>query len=445
MTTALPTASNFRRSTRARKAFRPATIVGLLAVGAVAFVVLLYALGTGLTGQQDRNGGAHAGSNSINGFAGLAQLLEATGRNVTLSRSPAAYDDPGLLVITPSQFGDGEEIWETVIERRYIGPTLLVMPKWNAIPIPEDAEVDAEEGWIILGATSPPYWLEDAEGLAEAEILHGETQGWSGLGLSGTLAAPEQTQALVEETAVRILPIVTDSEGDVLAGVREDDGFYSVLYERAGIPYSQDNVYDHDQSSWPVVIVFEPDLLNNYGLADETRARLALALVDATMDGEDLSVTFDLALAGLGSTQNLLTLAFTPPFLAATLTLLLIALVIAWRGVRRFGAARAEAPAMAHGKTQLAANGARLLQRAKRWHLLGAPYADMVAARIAATLGIRSRDPSERAAAIDRVLLAETGQARFAETAAALRNAERPQDILRAARDLRDIERTLHR
>ena len=127
------------------------------------------------------------------------------------------------------------------------------------------------------------------------------------------------------------------------------------------------------------------------------------------------------------------------------LLIALIALVIAWRGVRRFGAARAEVPAIAHGKTQLAANGARLLQRAKRWHLLGAPYADMVAARIAVTLGIRTRDPAERAAAIDRVLMAETGQARFAETAAALRSAERPQDILRAARDLRDIERTLHR
>lgn len=435
-----------RRSSRARSAFRPATVVGLLLVGALAFLLLLLALGMGWTGQEDRDGGAHAGSNSLNGFAGLVQLMEARGLDVSLSRSPAAFDEEALLVLTPDQFSDGEEVWDVIEGRRYVGPTLLVMPKWNAFRLPTDnPKIKSRDGWVQLGGTSGPYWLEEAAGLEDADVRQGEVAGWKGLGLTGKLPDPKQVQALVNEADVDMLPMVLDDDGDQLAGVVEDGGYYPVLHDMAGISFTDNEIDDQDDSAWPVVIVFEPDLLNNYGMADEARARLAMELVTATMDDYDLPVVFDLTLAGLGKSENLLTLAFTPPFLAATLTLLLIGLVIAWRSFRRFGAARAEQPAMAHGKTQLASNGARLLERAKRWHLLGEPYAEMVAARIASTLGIRTRDPEERAAAIDRALVAETGEPRFAAAADALRKAERPQDILRAARELRQIERTLQR
>src|SRR5690606_34728896 len=134
---------------------------------------------------------------------------------------------------------------------------------------------------------------------------------------------------------------------------------------------------------WGVVVVAEPDLMNNYGLADSRRAELAYALVDAAREGQDIPVVFDLTLPGLGQSENLLTLAFRPPFLAATLSLLFAALVIAWRALRRFGPARAEAHARTMGKRQLAHNGAALVERARRLHLLGPPYAALAIGRIA--------------------------------------------------------------
>src|SRR5690606_35338854 len=162
-------------------------------------------------------------------------------------------------------------------------------------------------------------------------------------------------------------------------------------------------------------------------------------------EGEDLPITFDLTLAGLGRSENLLTLAFRPPFLAATLCLLLAALVIAWRAFRRFGPPVAEGPVVAMGKRQLATNGAGLIERAKRLHLLGPPYAALVTGRIAATLGVREADAVARDAAVGHALSARGLADDFAERVEALRRARHPAELLRAAGELRTIERTLAR
>ena len=101
---------------------------------------------------------------------------------------------------------------------------------------------------------------------------------------------------------------------------------------------------------------------------------------------------------------------------------------------------------MAHGKRQLALNGAALLGRVKRWHLLSEPYAALVSRRMARTLGIREQDPAMREAAIDRALQREGSDGTgFARAAHNMRGATSPREIIRAARALRTIERTLTR
>ena len=100
---------------------------------------------------------------------------------------------------------------------------------------------------------------------------------------------------------------------------------------------------------------------------------------------------------------------------------------------------------MAQGKRQLARNGAALVEKVKRWHLLKQPYEDMVGRRLARGLGLRSVSEADaREAAIDRAM-ARRGHdgATFSRLAADLRKAERPRDIIRAARALRTFERTL--
>ena len=444
--------------------FRPGVVAALLLVGAAAFILLLLALGKGWTGDNTRNGGEHASSNALNGFSGLARLLEADGYVVELSRNPGAFEEYGLLILTPPHFANGNDIAEAIKDHRDYGPTLLILPKWNANLVPDNApgklRGKVKQGWVTLGEASQPYWfhgmdwegeLEDNEGGmaiqvpvapdAEGdkkqtkkekthnrliEVAIGETNAWNFETTSGKLARPDVSQALLRKGEQTFYPVIVDSEGDML--LAEWDGG------------------DASDYLYPVYVAFEPDLFNNYGLADFPRAQLAFDVIAELDDNENLPILFDLTFPGLGSSENLLTLAFEPPFLAATLSLILVAILIAWRGLRRFGPPRAEAPAMARGKRQLARNGAALIARLKRWHLLSAPYALSVAARIATALGIRDGNREAREAAIDRALERRgyngTG---FAETAHSLRQAQAPRDIIRAARALKSLERELQR
>lgn len=425
---------------RADSPFSPRTVLAVLLVGGGAFLLFLYAIGAGWNGRSDRDGGAHAAANGLNGFAGLVRLLEAQGHEVALSRSEARLQDEALLVLTPQVFADGERIAGIVEGRRYYGPTLVILPKWFTMEVSRLQSVEAPRGWVVLAGATEPGWLEELDGLTEAGPEIGERRSWEGIGLAGSFPDPEQVLTL---EAPGVLPLVTDERGDLLAGYVADLGTYPVLAEAAGMPDRDPEEPDTDEDLWPVVIVAEPDLMNNYGLADRERARLAHAIVDAALEDYDMPVVFDLTLAGLGRSENLLTLAFTPPFLAATLALLLAALVVAWRAFRRFGPPVAEAPALAMGKRQLARNSAALVERARRLHLLGPPYAALVTARIAEALAIREADPQAREAAIARVLAARGIADDYAARAEALRRARHSAELLRAAGALRTIERTL--
>ena len=408
--------------------FRPLTVGLLLLVGAFAFLLLLYAIGQGWTGEDEGAAGEHAASRGLNGYAGLVQMLEASQHTVELSRTPGGFDDYSLLVLTPPHTADPAEIEAVLQQRRYIGPTMLVLPKWQAMPLDDEQadQADAGDGWVQLGGAISPGWFSQLALAKGSSLVVGTTQGWEAFGSSGELPDPKSVQALVEQPDFSLDPLVLDSEGDMLAGL---------------------SYYDGDDDAWPVLVVFEPDLLNNYAMADQSRAELAVALIEAATDGEPgVSVVFDLTFAGLSGNQNLLTLAFAPPFLAATLCLLLAALVIAWRAFKRFGPPVAEVPALAQGKAGLARNGAALLGRVRRWHLLAEPYAALLTTRIAATLGIREVEPSARDAAIE-LALERAGHPRtgFSQAAHTMRNARKPGEILRAARALKTIERMLKR
>ncbi len=409
--------------------FRPGTVLALLLVGVLAFVLLLYALGRGWTGQEERNGGNHAAANGLNGFSGLATLVESTGTPVSRIRNRAELENYGLLILTPPLWTDPEEIDEIIQQRidYATGPTMLILPKWLAMQVPTEAQVESEDGWVILSSASSPDWFEQLTIGEGTTLAIGRTGGWLGLGLEGDLPEQDQVQALLSDPGNSFRALLVDDEGDVLA---------AELVQESG--------YD-DYDAWPVIVVFEPDLLNNFGMADRNRAAMALQLVEEATFGDDLPILFDLTLNGLGGSQNLLTLAFRPPFLAATLCMLLAALVIGWRAFRRFGPPVAEAPATAQGKRQLARNGAALVERVKRWHLLKKPYENMIGRRLAKGLGLRSVSETDaREAAIDRAVArrGHDGPA-FSRLAADLREAERPRDIIRAARALRTFERTL--
>jgi hypothetical protein len=475
-------------------AFSPRTVLALLLFGAITFFAALYFIGSGQTGQDLESGDAHAAGRGLNGYRALADVLEARGSDVSISRNRARLQDEALLVLSPSPYADGEDVFETISNRRYYGPTLVILPKWYAMPVPQYIDPNAKDGWVVLAGAGSPRWLGDIEGLGEVKLTiddgekDDEPRSWEGFGMSGKLPSPLAVQSIEGENLV---PLIKSEDGKVLAAYWNDNGYYPGLADQAGVQpggrdpspivatpnvvavappddtyydddgyYIDDDYYAdesyadesyadnesyYDNDRWPVVFVAEPDLLNNYGLADRTRGMAALSLIDMTMEDYDLPIVFDLTLNGLGTSENLLTLAFRPPFLAATLCLIIALIVIGWRAFQRFGPPIAESRPIAFGKQQLVMNGARMIQRVRRFHLLGPPYADLMTRRIAKQLGIRhSADIAHLEAEVERVLATRKIEAPpYSQAASTLRDARGPGELLRAAATLKKIERKL--
>ena len=418
----------------AARTFGPRAALGLVAVGAIAFVALLYAIGAGLTGGGN-NGGAHALSRGLTGYAGLVELLEGTGVEVVRARDPARLDDAGLLVLTPPHDADGAEVARIVEAHRYSGPTLVVMPKWVQIPVGGNA---AKPGWVALAGTRRALWTGSlAKGL---DVALGRVER-ADFGLGGPAVSLGDGNAMQSLTIAKeaAIPLVRGSRETTLVAYLNDAGSYPALDDWSGWDPSD----EPDDDLFPLVIVAEPDLLNNRGLANKPVALNALALLRRVRDGEKSPVIFDVTLNGLGRARNLLTLAFTPPFLAATLALLLAALAVAWRGFIRFGPPRLAARPIAFGKSALVENSAGLIRRAGRIRLLGAPYAAVVTQRTVRALGL---PPGSDAAAIDSVQTRRglTGPL-FSAEATALAAARNPADLVRHAVALQTIEKGLSR
>ena len=150
---------------------------------------------------------------------------------------------------------------------------------------------------------------------------------------------------------------------------------------------------------------------------------------------------------GCGLSYTLRRALFPPPFLAATLCLLLAALITGWRAFLRFGPPLVADRAIAFGKRALVANAAGLVRRSGRLHLLAGPYADRVRDRLVQALGLpRTLDADQAAEAIDRSIAARRPELEpYSAIARRLQAARRPHDLLKAARDLHALERMLIR
>ena len=414
-------------------AFSKRGTFALVAFGIVAFVAFLFLIGQGGMSGSANNGRAHAASTGLTGFAALTRMLEADGMSIERSRDRGALDAPGLLVLTPPGEVHTEELADIVEARRTVGPTMVIAPKWFAMPASGD---DARQGWVhVLGASDG--WeleLDGAELALGIDENRARASRWQGTGdLRGSLPSRRATMHLDPEGADGpIDALVTDGEGRILAGYLRDDGSFldGDLYldpgRGDGVPV------------FGVMLVAEPDLMNNWGLADRNRAMQARELIDIARQGTEAPVRFDLTTNGIGASRNLLTLAFEPPFLAATLTLLLALAIAFWRAFARFGPALRPAPAIQPGKGQLVTNGAQVIARSGRLNLVRDPYADLVGRRIARRLGLGDRGDMPVEAA-----LRERDHTDVAQAMEDLRDARGTKQTLRAARALRDLERTL--
>ncbi|MEO9470004.1 hypothetical protein [Parasphingorhabdus sp.] len=369
--------------------FQRTAIVIMFVIGFAAFVALLYGLGTGDRLNSGQNGQAHGASNSIVGFKGLVNLLEKTGTRVEFSRTAAGLDKEGLLILTPPPYSDAEALNQVIDNRAYVGPTMIILPKWYVGSLPTLKKGWVQRGGLVAAEDSVNLLAEMAEVEINIPDLGEDDPKPSSRPLARSAMdiaiSPPQNPVTISGATIR--NIVTDPDsGGALIAYLDDGGVYAQL---DSLDESQiTNEEDIDESYFPVVFVADADLLNNAGMADQKTARHALALIAAASMGGSETVTFDLTFNGLGASENLLTLAFEPPFFSATICLIIAALAAAWMGFNRFGPPARDARSIEFGKTALVNNSAGFIHRMQREYLVADPYADLIQAQAAKAAGI---------------------------------------------------------
>lgn len=429
--------------------FTVRTALALVLFGCGMFVALLWMIGSGLGEGRANNGGAHAEGRGLNGYAALSDYLERRGFTVRHGRSEKSHKEPGLLVLTPPANMDGKAIDKIVAARRAIGPTLVITPKWNAFPTGA-GDTSAKSGWVHLAGPSGVQWRGFLDNLTLYPVGGGKNPArldWFARGIRGTF--PQRALAMAGK-GPGMAPLVLSANGRDVFAAYLDDGYYPNL--AALSPPGWPTEADEDEGEvYPLVMVYDADLLDNYGMARQPSAQLAEALVRAALSDADgqasgpQSVTFDLTLNGIKRSDNLLTMAFSPPFLAATLCLLLAAGAVGWRAFLRFGPPRVPGRAIAFGKRALVANSAGLIVRSRRYHLLGPPLAEAARQRLVRAFALpRDRDPASELAALDQAARAAgAGDHAFSEISARLSQARNQRDLVKAAHELHALERTL--
>lgn len=407
--------------------FQRRTIVIMVIIGFAAFISLLFALGANDPSGGGKNGAAHAASNSLVGYVGLAHLLEKTGTPVTYSRNAAGKNFEGLLVVTPDIFADGAALKQLTDDRSYVGPTLIILPKWSVAPGRK-----LKKGWVErVGPLGPELLAEMLSDISEVKLKRGNDTGG---GRRVASAVGDQVRLPPQPTTVSgdyMRTIIGDAaSGEALVAYLDDGGQYAQLDALDESRISKEE--DIDPDLFPVVIVADADLLNNGGLADKENARNALALFKAASTGSENKVSFDLTFNGLGRTDNLLTHAFAPPFLSATICLIVAALAAAWMAFNRFGPALLERRSIDFGKAALVHNSADFIQHMGRSHLVTIAYAKAIrrAAIRALNLPATMSDSD-----IDRELdaLGATEQGYFSSLFHALTHAQKAYEIAAAA------------
>jgi hypothetical protein len=381
-------------------AFRPATILFVVAVGILAFVGMLVLGAYAPDLRPTRNGGTHAMSNAATGFSGLVRLARATGRRPLIVRNEQLLDSEDLVVLTPET---GATDLGPILSRRTGKPTLVVMPKWWTVPDP------AHAGWVRAQGMRP---LADLEATLAPDHRVRVQRGAGGRPLR-TVAG----QAPPDMRFTAPGPLQTVAGPDLEPIVIDDTG-RSVLAKV------------HDRALY---LLADPDLLSNRAMADRGRAAAALTLLDYLNATGAKSIVFDVTLNGLGQSRSPLRLVFDPPFLAVTLALAAALVLAGLQAVARFGPARRPQRAIAFGKAALIDNAAALVRQAGREAALGGRYAEMIRDRAVTVFGVPAR---LRDLAINDYLDKLGGRERFSALASAADQARGREEVLAAAQAL---------
>jgi hypothetical protein len=398
-------------SARPPEVFSARVAIILFLVGVFSFSAFI-TLSTFAPDVPESDARAHALSRSAIGYAGIVKLARAAGAIVGVSRTrPEVQSRPAFVILTP-----GSKLTFEEADRLAGQAVLVVLPKWLGVPSFD------HPGWVMESIPMSEASVADVldEIAPKAKVTRQPAPFRPVLNVDwketrsptrGDAIRPGKIASLQTISTPDLTPVMTTRQGETVLGViRGDD-------------------------SPDIYVLSEPDLLNTQGIADLDTARAGMALLD-TLRAPGEPITFDVTLNGYARSRNLLRLALEPPLLAATLSFLLVAALIAWRAATREGPTIAPGRALAYGKRTLADNSAALIRLAGRDHKMAGRYADLVRTLVAERIGA-ARDGNETTSAeLDRIAETRGVPDRFSDLAARAVTAQTGAQAVSAARRL---------
>jgi hypothetical protein len=304
-----------------------------LMLGWIAGAIVIFAASLYLMGSKEYEGpeaaGASTYSRSAIGHAGIFDVLQRLDIPVikSLSNSMEKVGAGGVLVLAEprASFRQDDLISKLKAER-----VLLVLPKWVGLPS------DRHPGWVRevrARGTSDPSSVVDLVASRMEVVREDGPVLWTTneLDLRPDVVQPTQ---LMRGTGLR--PVIAGDKG-MLVGE---------LVER----------------NRRVLVLSDPDVIANHGLARQGNAALAVALVKR-LRGANGTVVFDETIHGYTApAENPFALLFRFPFVIATVQGLIAVGLLLWATLGRFGAPQSAPPPLSAGRAGLLQNMAKLIE-----------------------------------------------------------------------------------
>jgi hypothetical protein len=313
-----------------------------VAVTSLALAILLIAFGDDLEARRP-NPHANTFSRSAVGHRALVEFLREMGLGVVSRQSPGAGSagprrplvlaEPDTGGPTGDQTPRIESLRADALRRR--APLVLVLPKWRGAPRQDKPE------WIDKARLLPAQTVLRVLAALDDSALKGAALDRAGMGPLRCSAAWTSTAFRIETSPPQLLRPMPAFEPVVRCG-----GGLLVARRRLG-------------EGPEVYVVSDPDVLNNHGLGLGDNAVLVHELLAVRLRAA--GIVFDETIHGFNRVPGLMAELRSFPLALAVLQGLVLAGMLVWAGVGRFGKPLPVAGDAEAGKEILIDNTARLL------------------------------------------------------------------------------------
>ena len=382
--------------------------LGLVLVGVFAFAALVLLSSYSDELRPDEPVPATATDPSAVGYSGLQSLLRELGHEVRVDpyAHRGEWNGRDLRLYFPTGAFSAKR--RERIDGRV--PGLLVLPKWAVVPVAEDSRdvirrrnpgLSSTAERIV--ATLDDYHVVSGSRTVQAEWTLPETDRSVRISYPRWLSHTSRDEA--DDTDENSEPEdgtaegSADSDADTLDDALRDamDAVSRVALEELeeGPPSSTDIealLHTVSINDSEFLVLAEPDLLSNHGIATQDRARTALSVLSLAARHYEIAdpvFVFDDNLRRRDVSQNLVKLLTRPPFLAATLCLLAAGALIGWQGFNRFGDPDdADGEGASAGPRALAETAGQFIAGTGRVDALAPGYADVVRRQAVEGMGL---------------------------------------------------------